>query len=173
MTRAIDPIRAAMIRTLILQIPSQTAAGLVVAIYMIGTAWAFNAPMLVGLWGAAMVAAVFARWAVGDAFRRGEQPDTSLPRWANWYALAMTAIGSLYGVSFLLFAHPDEPVTIALTLAALYSLAAGSTPSCAYHPPAILGAIIPAFAVVLGKLLLTGDFEYILLGSASALYGLP
>lgn len=166
------PIKAAMIRTLMLQIPSQTGAGVVVASYMIGTAWAFNPPAVVIGWGAAMLLAVFARWFVGHAFRREQQADGSLGRWGTFYALAMTAIGTMYGLAFLLFAHPDEPVTIALTLAALYSVAAGSTPSSAYHPPAILGAVIPAFGAVLGKLLLTGDFEYILLGVASALYGL-
>ena len=167
-----DPIRAAMIRTLMLQIPGQTAAGLVVGAYMVGTAWAFNPPLIIAAWGAGILAAVAARWMVSWTFRRKERPDAALGRWANLYALSMTAIGTLYGISFLLFAHPHEPITIALTLGALYSVAAGSTPSSAYYPPAILGAVIPAFAAVLGKLLLTGDFEYILLGSASALYGL-
>ncbi len=166
-----DPIRAAMVRTLILQIPSQTAAGLVVAGYMVGASWAFNSPTMIAWWAAAILTAVFARWAVSRAFQRNPQPDTALRWWANLYALSMTAIGAVYGVSFLLFAHPDEPITVALTLGALYSVAAGSTPSSAYYPPAILGAVIPAFGAVLGKLLLTGDFEYILLGSASALYG--
>jgi signal transduction histidine kinase/ActR/RegA family two-component response regulator len=161
-----------MIRTLILQIPSQTGAGVVVASYMVGTAWAFNPPAVVIGWGAAMLLAVFARWAVGRAFGREQRADDSLGRWATLYALSMAAIGTMYGIAFLLFAHPEQPVTIALALAALYSVAAGSTPSCAYHPPAILGAVIPAFAAVFVKLLLTGDFEYILLGIASALYGL-
>jgi two-component system, sensor histidine kinase len=167
-----DPIKAAMIRTLMLQIPGQTAAGLIVAFYMIGTAWAFNPAWLVLAWGAGILAAVFGRWAVGHTFPRAERPEASLARWAHLYTLAMTGIGMMYAVAFLLFAHPGQPITIALTLAALYSLAAGSTPSCAYHPPAILGAIIPSFAAVLGKLLLTGTFEFILLGAASALYGL-
>ncbi len=161
-----------MIRTLMLQIPSQTAAGVVVASYMIGTAWAFNPPALVATWGAAMLATVLARWSVSHAFQRQQRTDASLLKWGNFYALSMTAGGTMYGIAFLLFAHPDEPVTIALTLAAIYSVAAGSTPSSAYHPPAIFGIVIPCFAAVLGKLLLTGDFEYVLLGSASALYGL-
>jgi signal transduction histidine kinase/CheY-like chemotaxis protein len=167
-----DPIKGAMIRTLILQIRSQTGAGVVVASYMIGTAWAFNPPALVIAWGTVMLLAVAARWAIGHAFKREQRADVSLDRWGTFYALAMAAIGAMYGIAFLLFAHPDEPVTIALTLAALYSVAAGSTPSSAYHPPAILGAVVPAFGAVLGKLLLTGDFEYVLLGVASALYGL-
>lgn len=161
-----------MIRTLMLQIPSQTGAGVVVASYMIGTAWAFNPTEMVVAWGLAMFAAVLARWGVSRAFVRKDRPDASLGRWGNFYALSMTAIGAMYGIAFLLFAHPDEPITIALTLGALYSVAAGSTPSSAYYPRAILGAVIPTFAAVLGKLLLTGSFEYILLGSASALYGL-
>ena len=169
---AVDPIKAAMIRTLMLQIPSQTGAGFVVGAYMVGTAWAFNPRWLVAAWGAGILAAVLARWGVSRAFTRRERADAELGRWGNFYALSMTAIGTMYGLAFLLFAHPDEPITIALTLGALYSVAAGSTPSSAYFPRAILGAVIPTFAAVLGKLLLTGSFEYILLGAASALYGL-
>jgi len=165
-----DPIRAALIRTLMLQIPSQTGAGLVVAFLVTSTALPFNPAPLVFGWGAAMLATVFARWAVSRAFRRRERPDEALPRWASLYALSMTGIGAMYGIAFLLFAHPDEPITIALCLAALYSVAAGSVPTAAYHFPAILGAAVPSFAAVLGKLVATGTFVYIALGVACALY---
>ena len=166
-----DTIKAAMIRTLMLQIPSQTGAGLVVAVLMVSTAWPFNPPALILGWGAAMLMAVFARWAVSRAFLRREQSDDSLGRWADLYALSMTGIGTMYGIAFLLFAHPGEPITLALCLAALYSVAAGSVPTAAYHFPAILGAVVPAFGAVLAKLLLTGTFLFIVLGVACALYG--
>lgn len=166
-----DPIKAAMIRTLMLQIPGQTAAGFVVAGLIVGTAWAYNPPARLAGWAAVMIAAVLARWAVGRLFQVRARDDTELPRWADLYFLAMSAVGICYGVCFLLFAHPDRPITVALTLGALYSVAAGSTPTSAYHPPAILGAVIPAFGAMLGKLLLAGQFEYVLLGLASALYG--
>jgi signal transduction histidine kinase len=166
-----DNIKAAMIRTLMLQIPSQTGAGLVVTSLMVSTAWPFNAPALVLAWGAAMLIAVFARWAVSRAFLRRERGDETLDHWAGLYALSMTGIGTMYGIAFFLFAHPGEPITIALCLAALYSVAAGSVPTAAYHFPAILGAVIPAFGAVLVKLLLAGSFVYIVLGIACALYG--
>lgn len=161
-----------MIRTLMLQVGSQTGAGFVVTFYMVGTAWAFTSTMVILAWAAAMLAVVLGRWAVSRQFLNAEQPDATLARWIGIYTAFMIVSGILWGVSFLAFAHPGEPVTVALTLSCLYSVAAGSTPSCAYHPPAILAIVIPIFAAVLGKLLLTGDFEYILLGSASTLYGL-
>ena len=126
-----DPIKAAMIRTLMLQVPSQTGAGLVVAALMVGASWAFNPPAVVLWWAAAMLSAVFGRWAVGRAFLLRERLDSALVTWGNLYVLAMTAIGTMYGISFLLFAKPEEPITIALTLGALYSVAAGSTPTSA------------------------------------------
>ncbi len=169
--RTIDPIKAAMIRTLMLQIPSQTGAGVVVASYMVGTAWAFSSTVSIVAWGAAAVFYVGLRFTISRAFIRREPLDEEVPRWAERYVYSMLFAGIMYGAAFLLFAHPDQPITIALTLAPIYSVAAGSTPACAYHPPAILGAIIPCFAAVLGKLLWTGEFEYILLGTASALYG--
>lgn len=167
----IDPVRAAMIRALFPHVLGQTAANVVVTGYMAATAWAFNSPKVIVLWAAAMLAAVVARRTFAKAFLRRTPPDTALTTWANLYVFAMAVIGALYGVSFLLFAHPDQPITVALTLGALYSVGAGSTPPAAYYPPAILGAVVPIFAAVLGKLLVTGQFEYILLGSASALYG--
>jgi two-component system, sensor histidine kinase len=167
----IDPVRAEAIRTLMLQIRSQTAAGFVVAGYMVGTAAPFTAGWMVALWGAGMIVAVMARWAVCHFFQRMQPPEDRLPHWARLYTLSMTFIGLMYGLAFLLFAHPAQPITVALTMAALYSLAAGSVPTAAYHPVSIYGVVVPAFAAVLGKLLATGDFGYILLGAASALYG--
>jgi len=170
--RRADPIKVAMIRTLMQQIPSQTGAGIVVASYIIGTAWVFSSTVSVVAWGIAAFAYVAVRFGIGRAFLRRQPPNTDVLHWADRYSLSMLFAGIMYGAAFVLFAHPDQPITIALTLAALYSMAAGSTPSCAYHPPAILAAIIPTFAAVLIKLLLTGQFEFILLGVASALYGL-
>ncbi len=166
-----DPIQAAMIRTLFLQVRSQTFAGFVVLSLMVGCTWAFNPPTVIGAWAAAMLTAVMARWGVARVFLGKDRPDDTLKRWGDLYALSMTGIGAMYGVSFLLFAHPDRPITVALTLGALYSVAAGSTPSSAYYPKAIFGAVVPSYGALLGKLLLTGQFEYILLGAASALYG--
>ncbi len=160
-----------MIRTLMLQIPSQTAAGLVVSLYMVGTAWAFSSLVSILAWAAAALGYVGLRFGISRAFVRRQPPDSAVAGWADWYVFSMFFAGIMYGAAFLLFAHPDQPITIALTLAPIYSVAAGSTPSCAYHPPAILGAIIPSFAAVFGKLLLTGQFEYIMLGIASVLYG--
>jgi hypothetical protein len=108
------------------------------------------------------------RFAISRRLRR-QPPDAEVARWAGWYTLSMLLAGILWGLSFFLFAHPYEPITVALTLSCLYSVAAGSTPSCAYHAPAILAIVLPLFSAVLGKLLWTGDLEYILLGVASAL----
>ena len=56
-------------------------------------------------------------------------------------------------------APPGQPVTVALTLSCLYSVAAGSVPSNAYYPRSILGLVIPLFAAVLGKLLAAGKLD--------------
>jgi signal transduction histidine kinase/CheY-like chemotaxis protein len=167
----IDPVKAAMIRALFPHVRSQTAANFVVTGYIAGTAWAYSAHGTILAWAAVMLAVVALRWGLARAFLARERPDGALMTWASLYALSMAVIGALYGLSFLLFAHPDQPITVALTLAALYSVGAGSTPPAAYHQPAIYGAVAPIFAAVLGKLLLAGSVEYILLGSASALYG--
>lgn len=122
-----------MIRTLMRQIPGQTGAGIVVASYMVGTAWAYSPTISVVAWGMAALGYVALRFGVSRAFIRRQPPDAEVARWAGWYAFSMLFAGVMYAAAFLLFAHPDEPITVALTLAPIYSMAAGSTPSCAYH----------------------------------------
>jgi signal transduction histidine kinase len=167
-----DPIRAESLRTLLLQIRSQTAATVVVTLYMIGTAWAFTEAWVILAWTAAISVVALVRFLASRHLLRHPPPDSALDGWARRYTITMAVTGMVWGAGFLLLAHPEQPITVALTLSCFYSVAAGSVPSCAYHPPAIVAIVIPTFAAVLGKLLATGAFGYILLGSASALYGL-
>jgi signal transduction histidine kinase len=167
-----DPVKAAMIRTLLLQIGSQSAAGFVVTGYMVGTAWAFTNRLVIALWAVSVLAVIVVRWTISRRFVRAEPPDAALAGWVGTYMMLTIVSGVLWGIGVLVLMHPEEPVTVALTLGCLYSVAAGSTPSCAYHPPAILAIIVPIYLPVFGKLIATGDLGYILLGSASLLYGI-
>ena len=76
--RQIDPVKVAMIHTLMRQIPSQTGAGVVVASYMIGTAWAFSSTVSVVAWGVAAFAYVGLRFSLSRAFLRLQPPDAAV-----------------------------------------------------------------------------------------------
>ena len=95
---------------------------------------------------------------------------------ANWrlgvriYTLYMVATGALWGATIFLFAHPDQPITVALTMCCLYAIAAGSTPANAYNPPGLYALVGFMFAPIVARLLWTGRLEYVLLGVASGLY---
>jgi signal transduction histidine kinase/ActR/RegA family two-component response regulator len=167
-----DPVRAEAIRTLFLQVRNQTPATVVVTLYMVGTAWAFTPWRIIVGWAAAVLALAGVRWMLARSFARRAPPDAQLGRWAGRFTLIMMGSGLLWGLSFLLFAHLDRPITVALTLACLYSIASGSTPSMAYHPPTLYVLVVPIFTSVLAKTLAAGEFSYALLGIASALYGL-
>lgn len=80
-----DPIKAAMIRTLMRQIPSQTGAGIVVAAYMVGTAWAYSATVSVVAWGVEAMAYVAVRFAISRAFLSRERLDTEIDLWGARY----------------------------------------------------------------------------------------
>ena len=166
------PIEAAAVRTLFLQMRSHAAAGAGITVYMIGTAWLFTPHLVIAIWAAAAIVAQLLRQALRSAFYRRQPEDAALGRWARIYAANAALIGTVWGASFFLFAHPGEPITVALTLCCLYSIASGSTPSHAYYPPSHYALVFPVFAAVLIRLLATGQFAYILLGVASALYAL-
>jgi len=165
-------IRAAAVRTLFLQMRSHSAAGAVITVYMIATAWPFTPWPIIATWSVAAVLAQLARQALRAAFYRSERDDRELARWARLYAMNAALIGCVWGASFFLFAHPDRPITVALTLCCLYSIASGSTPSHAYYPASLYALVVPVFGAVLIRLLETAQFGYILLGLASTLYAL-
>jgi signal transduction histidine kinase/CheY-like chemotaxis protein len=82
----------------------------------------------------------------------------------------MIVTGSLWGSTIYLFAHPAQPITVALTMCCLYAIAAGSTPANAYNPPGLYALVGFMFVPIVVRLLATGRLEYILLGVASGLY---
>ena len=96
--------------------------------------------------------------------------DAELERWARYYTLYMVVTGLLWGSTIYLFAHPDQPITVALTMCCLYSIGAGSVPANAYNPPGLYAIVGFMFAPIVVRLLSTGKLEYILLGVASGLY---
>ena len=70
----------------------------------------------------------------------------------------------------MLFAHFEEPITVAFTMCCLYSIGAGSTSSHAYYPPSLYVLVVPLFVTVLVKTFASLQFEWALMGAASMLY---
>jgi signal transduction histidine kinase/CheY-like chemotaxis protein len=166
-----DRVRAEAIRTLFAQIRNHAPAALVVILYMVGAAWPFTPWRVVVGWVAFALVPQGLRLALKYAFLRSKPSDEAVLGWARLYALNAGLIGITWATSFVLFAHPAQPITVALSLSCLYSIASGSTPSHAYYPPSLYAMVLPIFAVVLTGLLATGQWGYILLGVASSLYG--
>lgn len=167
-----DPIRAEAIRTLYAQIRTMFAATLVITAYMAATAAPFTDWQPIAIWATVVLLNQGLRLLLVRAFNRAAAPDSDLDRWARYYTAQQGLTGVIWAASMVLFAHPDQPVTIALTLSCLYSIASGSVPPGAYHPPALFALILPLYATILVWLLLPGSLAYALVGVASALYGL-
>ena len=167
-----DPIRAEAIRTLYAQARTMFAATLVITVYMVGTAAPFTDWQPIAIWTAAVLLNQVLRIVMLRAFDRAAAPDSGLDRWARIYSAHQFLTGLIWAATIFLFAHPDQPVTVALTLCCLYSIASGSVPSGAYYPPALLALIAPLYTAILVRLLIPGTLAYTLLGVASALYGL-
>ena len=164
------PERAEAVRTLYLQMRNSALSAVVVTTYMVGTAAAYTPWRIVAAWAAVQVAAQVGRELLIQAWRRRPREDAVLGRWAAAYVAYMAAAGSIWGATIYLFAHPGEPITVALTMCCLYAVAAGSVPANAYNPAGLVALVGFMFAPIVVRLLSTGSFEYILLGLASGLY---
>ena len=166
----IRPERAEAVRTLYLQMRNSALSAVVVTTYMVGTAAAYTPWRIVAFWAAVQVAEQIGRELLMQAWRRSPRADAALGRWAAAYVAYMALAGSIWGATIYLFAHPGEPITVALTMCCLYAVAAGSVPANAYNPAGLVALVGFMFAPIVVRLLSTGSFEYILLGLASGLY---
>jgi signal transduction histidine kinase len=166
----ISALRASAIRTLYLQARNSAVAALVVTIYMTVTAWPFTPARVVLSWLAAQMLVQLARLALIQAFMRTAPADAQLPRWAAIYTGYMAVAGLLWGLAGILFMHPHEPVTLALTLCGLYGITSGSVPGNAYNRSGLDAFVITIFGCVLIHLIASNDIIYSALGIASAFY---
>lgn len=165
-------VRAESIRTLYLQMRNATAAAMIVTVYMAATAWAFSPHDTVLLWLAVQLVSQIWREALRRRFFAQAPADARLEPWARRSALYMAAAGAIWGTTILLFAHPAQPITVALTLCGLYGISGGSVPGNAYNPAGLYAFVGTIFAFVLVRLLAIGDFDYAVLGFASVGFAL-
>ena len=164
-------IRRESILTLFAQMRNTSLAAVVVSIYMIAASWAFTSHAVVRGWAAVQAASMLSREALVAAFAR-RRSDSGLERWARLYVLHQLVVGLIWGSCIFLFAHPDQPITVALTLCCLYSIGAGAVPAQSYTPASLYALIGSLFTLVTVRLVAVGTLEYVALGIASGLYGL-
>ena len=167
----IEPVRAESIRTLYKQIRTTLGASLIITAYMAATAAPFTPWQPIAGWVVVLLLSVVLREALVRAFFKRAPQDDGLEGWARYHLAFQVLTGCIWGATIFLFGHPDEPITIALVLCCLYSIASGSVPPLAYNPPGLVALVVPIFVAVLIRLLATGSFGYILVGITSALYG--
>jgi signal transduction histidine kinase/CheY-like chemotaxis protein len=169
---ATDAIRAEAIRTLYAQMRNTSLASMVITAYMIAASWAFTSHLVILGWAAVQIASIAIREGMIHVFHKRERSDAELERWASYYVAHQALVGLTWGATIFLFAHPDQPITVALTLCCLYSIGAGAVPGQSYTPRSLYVLVGVLFTMVAVRLIATGTFGYILLGSASALFGL-
>ena len=167
-----SPVRAEAVRTLYLQMRNSAWSAVVVTLYMAGTATLATPARVIAVWTLVQVATQCGREALIAAWRRHDRADRALALWARAYVVYMAVTGSVWGATIYLFAHPDQPISVALTMCCLYAIAAGSVPANAYNPWGLYALVGFMFVPIVVRLTATGDFGYVLLGAASGLYGL-
>lgn len=164
-------IRAESIRTLYAQARTTLAAALVITTYMVAAAWPYTPWPQVVSWAAAVLIVQVLREMLVRAFYRALPEADELERWAHLYTAHQFLTGLVWGATIFLFVHPEEPITVALTLCCLYSIASGCVPAQAYNPPTLFALILPLYTAILVRLLAVGTVGYALIGVTSALYG--
>ena len=165
------PIEAEAIRTMYAQMANTSFASIIITLYMVGVSVPFTPwPIVLG-WAVLPLAFTgFRFWSV-SRFRRAQPSDARMRRWAIFYAAQQGMIGLIWGLCMILFVHTAQPLTVALTLCCLYSIAAGSVTSLAYYPPANYTLIAVLYSIVLARMAMTGEWVYHLVGVTSALFG--
>jgi signal transduction histidine kinase/CheY-like chemotaxis protein len=165
-----SPERAEAVRTLYVQMRISAWSAIVTSVYMVGTAAPYTDWRVIAAWAGVQLMTQLGREGLIRAWRRRARTDSETARWARLYTGYMVITGSLWGSTIYLFAHPGEPITVALTMCCLYAVAAGSVPANAYNPPGVFALVGCMFAPIVVRLLATGRLEYVLLGLASGLY---
>lgn len=167
-----DPIRAAAIRALYAQMRAGALSAVIITGYMVATAIPFTPWAVIAGWVAVTVVVQLLRWVLIHAWRNGKPEDAALEPWARIYVAYQALAGPVWGATMFVFAHPGQPITVALTLCCLYAITSGSLPALSYTPAAAYALLGTTFAAVLIRLLATGTGVYYVLGIASALFGL-
>lgn len=167
-----DPIRAAAIRALYAQMRAGALSAVIITGYMVATAVPFTPWAVIAGWVAVTAVVQVLRWVLIHAWHNRKPEDAALEPWARIYVAYQALAGTVWGATMFVFAHPGQPITVALTLCCLYAITSGSLPALSYTPAAAYALLGTTFAAVLIRLLATGTGVYYVLGIASALFGL-
>ena len=165
-----DPVTTEAIRTLYLQLRNSAAAAGIVTIYMVITTWPWSPHRTILIWLAVQLSTQIGREGLLQAYRRATPPPEALPRWALYYTVYMGCAGMVWGSTIFLFARPETPITVALTLCGLFGIAGGSVPGNAYNPPGLYAFVGLIFSFVLVRMMTVGAQGYPALGVAAAGY---
>lgn len=163
-----DPVSTEAIRTLYLQLRSSAAAAGIVTLYMVVTTWEWSPHRTILIWLAIQLSTQVAREGLLQAYRHSQPAPEALPRWALYYTLYMACAGMVWGSTIFLFARPETPITVALTLCGLFGIAGGSVPANAYNPPGLYAFVGFIFSLVLVRMMTIGTTGYPALGVAAA-----
>lgn len=166
-----DQIRAEAVRRMYAQIRTTAFAAIIITAYMCAVSLPFTPWRTVAGWAILPLAVALLREAMLRAFRARAPSDEEMKGWGDAYVAHQALVGLVWGLTMVLFAHPAQPITIALTLCCLYSIGSGAVTSSAYYPRAIVGLVAVLFGTILIRLLLTNEFVLIVLGITSALFG--
>jgi signal transduction histidine kinase len=165
---ASDNIRFELTRALYGQAPTAMAAALTVALYVVWTMWdKVPHDTILGWAGALALTQIIRLWAYFKY--RAEQPGVieRADYWAHWYMLYMAVTGVVWASAPFLFFVPDNPLSHALVMMALYGIGAGSVAGTMYHPPTMVMYLAFCFVPLGVKLFMIGGPDYIVLGIAT------
>ena len=166
-----EPIRAEAVRAMYGQLRTTAAAAVTITLYMVAVSLPFTRwPVVLG-WACVPLGFILRREWLYRAFRAAAPTDAEMKPWADSVVVQQALVGATWGATIFLFGHPAQPLTIALTLCCLYSIAAGSVTSLAYYPLANVALVVLLFGSILVRMIAAGGFLYIMVGVTSALFG--
>ena len=166
-----DRVHAELIETQYLQARNNILAENTTLLFVAATALAHTAWRIVAAWVAAEVASqVYRHFRMLQRYAAGVPAKNFAAYWARHHTIYQTSIGVIWGGSMFLFAHPDDPLSVAMTVCGLVIITSGAVPGLAYNPPALFGFVGVVFAFVVGRLASFPGFDYRVLAGAAFAY---
>jgi hypothetical protein len=125
---------------------------------------------ILNIWLAAMAIALLARFLISVKYRYSDKASLRPKLWFALYGISLFAIGSLWGALGAYVSLYLSMVYLSITFLILIGLVAASVSTNAVSKPAFCCFAFPMFMPAAVILMMTGDFEQIILGVLASVF---
>ncbi len=133
-----------------------TVSMLLGALILCGVLWQQEAPGVMAMWMAAILANQAWRGVLARAYRRAKPPPGDAARWGAYWAVGSTLAGALWGVAAVAM-FPELPAYQALFIVCQFGVILGGLNLTAVYKPSFYGFVLAALVPLIARVAVEGD----------------